>query len=254
MILFVLQNLFRLHVLIFCAQLYFNKSHFNDTPFSIFQCWVYTCHLFFYLILQVISQVRNSQQNFSGEIFFFHGSRAVRKMEPQVSPVACLLPMRDTLAVAPWTSFFLKACLKTTLCWVVATQIFFMFIPTWWRFPIWLIFFKWVETTNQFGISDFIISWLLQFPLCGYPADCHEKLISVDGSEIWWESYIIVHPVIYKGLHIPGNAQDFWTINWYLYVILSLKLTNRPWKWMVGRWSIFFWDDLFSEGILIMGI
>jgi len=35
----------------------------------------------------------------NGEIFFFHGSRAVRKMEPQVSPVACLLPMRDTLAV-----------------------------------------------------------------------------------------------------------------------------------------------------------
>ena len=66
----------------------------------------------------------NSQQNFSGEIFFFHGSRAVRKMEPQVSPVACLLPMRDTLAVAPWSSVF-KACLNTTLCWVVVTQIFF---------------------------------------------------------------------------------------------------------------------------------
>ncbi len=28
-------------------------------------------------------------------------------------------------------------------------QIFFIFTPTWGRFPIWLIFFKWVETTNQ---------------------------------------------------------------------------------------------------------
>ena len=28
-------------------------------------------------------------------------------------------------------------------------QIFFMFIPTWGNDPIWLIFFKWVETTNQ---------------------------------------------------------------------------------------------------------
>ena len=28
-------------------------------------------------------------------------------------------------------------------------QIFFIFTPIWWRFPIWLIFFKWVETTNQ---------------------------------------------------------------------------------------------------------
>ena len=27
-------------------------------------------------------------------------------------------------------------------------QIFSMFIPTWGRFPIWLIFFRWVETTN----------------------------------------------------------------------------------------------------------
>ncbi len=28
-------------------------------------------------------------------------------------------------------------------------QIFFIFTLTWGRFPIWLIFFKWVETTNQ---------------------------------------------------------------------------------------------------------
>ena len=32
--------------------------------------------------------------------------------------------------------------------WVVATQIFFMFIPIWGRFPFGLIFFKGVETTN----------------------------------------------------------------------------------------------------------
>ena len=28
-------------------------------------------------------------------------------------------------------------------------QIFFIFIPSWGRFPFWLIFLKWVETTNQ---------------------------------------------------------------------------------------------------------
>ena len=27
-------------------------------------------------------------------------------------------------------------------------QIFFIFIPIWGRFPFWLIFFRWVETTN----------------------------------------------------------------------------------------------------------
>ena len=28
-------------------------------------------------------------------------------------------------------------------------QIFFMFTPIWGRFPFWLTFFKWVETTNE---------------------------------------------------------------------------------------------------------
>ena len=28
-------------------------------------------------------------------------------------------------------------------------QIFFIFTPPWGRFPFWLIFFRWVETTNQ---------------------------------------------------------------------------------------------------------
>ena len=35
---------------------------------------------------------------------------------------------------------------KTTRLWF---QIFFIFIPTWGDEPIWLIFSKWVETTNQ---------------------------------------------------------------------------------------------------------
>jgi len=37
-------------------------------------------------------------------------------------------------------------------------QIFFMFTPIWGRFPFWLIFFRWVETTNQIicGLIEFI--------------------------------------------------------------------------------------------------
>ena len=35
---------------------------------------------------------------------------------------------------------------KWTGCWF---QIFFIFTPIWGRFPFWLIFVKWVETTNQ---------------------------------------------------------------------------------------------------------
>ena len=37
---------------------------------------------------------------------------------------------------------------RNIIYWVVATQIFFIFIPTWGNDPIWLIFLKWVETTN----------------------------------------------------------------------------------------------------------
>ena len=37
-------------------------------------------------------------------------------------------------------------------------QIFFIFTPTWGRFPFWLIFFKGVETTNQFTNFLFVVS------------------------------------------------------------------------------------------------
>ena len=36
--------------------------------------------------------------------------------------------------------------LKITRWWF---QTFFIFIPTWGRFPFWLIFFRWVKATNQ---------------------------------------------------------------------------------------------------------
>ena len=38
--------------------------------------------------------------------------------------------------------------------------IFFIFTPIWGRFPIWLIFFRWVEPTNQFseGLKNLSLS------------------------------------------------------------------------------------------------
>ena len=40
-------------------------------------------------------------------------------------------------------------------------QMFFIFTPIWGRFPFWLIFFRWVETTNQIIIweYDWISTW-----------------------------------------------------------------------------------------------
>ena len=50
---------------------------------------------------------------------------------------------RDSLQTPRWYS-------DTLYCWLVVSNIFY-FTPSWGRFPIWLIFFKGVETTNWIG-------------------------------------------------------------------------------------------------------
>ena len=45
--------------------------------------------------------------------------------------------------------------------WLVVSTIF-MFIPIWGRFPLWLIFFRWVETTNQTNVV-WASCWLWSF-------------------------------------------------------------------------------------------
>ena len=51
-------------------------------------------------------------------------------------------------------------------------QMFFIFTPTWGRFPFWLIFFKWVETTKQINnpfIWRFLKVWVERgWFLCSY--------------------------------------------------------------------------------------
>ena len=48
-------------------------------------------------------------------------------------------------------------------------QIFFIFTPIWGRFPIWLIFFKWVETTKQICVfivlKEFSLASMMESPL-----------------------------------------------------------------------------------------
>ena len=56
---------------------------------------------------------------------------------------------------APWGAPYLVVK-KITGWWC---QIFFMFIPTWGRFPFWLILFKWVETTNQISLHFIVCSF-----------------------------------------------------------------------------------------------
>ncbi len=40
-------------------------------------------------------------------------------------------------------------------------QAFFIFTPIWGRFPLWLIFFRWVETTNQIKMSKYFKSFYI---------------------------------------------------------------------------------------------
>ena len=67
-------------------------------------------------------------------------------------------PLVDEIAPNEWfdaASFWFITNFNPIVFWVVATQMFFIFIPIWGGFPFWLIFFKWVETTNQF----FFLKW-----------------------------------------------------------------------------------------------
>ena len=46
---------------------------------------------------------------------------------------------------------------------MVATQIFFIFNPTWGNDPIWLIFFRWVEKLEKHWTIMFYCIWLITF-------------------------------------------------------------------------------------------
>ena len=68
------------------------------------------------------------------------------------------------------------------LYWV---QIFFVFTPTWGDDPIWLLFFKWVETTNQTIVDDGIsnsvefVPMVFSVPLfLNYPKPIRMKVVT----------------------------------------------------------------------------
>ena len=79
---------------------------------------------------------------------------------------------------------------------------FFIFTPIWGRFPFWLIFFKWVETTNQ------KTSWFKLFPntnsgFVGFGFSLFPVLVADEGSQ---ESPSCNSP----GGHYHGEAKCWW--------------------------------------------
>ena len=96
-------------------------------------------------------------------------------------------------------------------------QIFFIFIPTWGRFPIWLIFFRWVETTNQ---------------------SSHHSMISGKGLQ-WNRSFIT----------------SWWGIlvwSWSLDVLFILLVSNMIYKYRqpnlaLGEGDLYQWTTLLPD-------
>ena len=104
-------------------------------------------------------------------------------------------------------------------------QIFFIFTPTWGRFPFWLIFFKWVESTNQ----------------------------------KWWTSpcQIIIAPVSPTSLtSLTTHPRSFHTrtLSWHSSLVFFKQLTGW-WQLKVFLFSSLFgemiqFDEYFSIGLV----
>ena len=66
-------------------------------------------------------------------------------------------------------------------------QTVFIFTPIWGRFPFWLIFFRWVETTNQMMIQ--ISSFLLSTQCFALALPCDEISLHGWGWDDKWQGF-----------------------------------------------------------------
>ena len=115
---------------------------------SIFQ----TCWAIFRNICRFIPKKRRSKKH--GALCFFWGMLSLKL-------TACTWKWMAGRLVSSWDVFLAGALLVSGRVFLKLRwwfQIFFIFTPSWGRFPFWLISFKRVETTNQFWI------WALFFP------------------------------------------------------------------------------------------
>ena len=88
-----------------------------------------------------------------------------------------------------WQSLWGAGGVADSLCqWPQFTtwwfQTFLIFTPTCGRFPFWFIFFRWVETTNQFTYFSF---------------------------NFWWMTYILIYPGIFNMEHNDRGLEDDFT-------------------------------------------
>ncbi len=105
-------------------------------------------------------------------------------------------------------------------------QIFFMFTPTWGNDPIWLIFFKWVETTNQLIILEHNRLWQVSGQMNRKPAASWiymlQKLTSMPSFTpsftpfnqlvCLWANRMYIHTTYEKLLHLLQIYHGFFTL------------------------------------------
>ena len=84
---------------------------------------------------------------------------------------------------------------------VVSNTVFFIFTPTWGNDPIWQIFLKWVETTNQYVIDIY----KLRFPHGVHDAFdlTHQGYEPIDGETC----------LIYEAVNFAQKVQEIQQLN-----------------------------------------
>ena len=125
---------------------------------------------------------------------------------------------------------------RTTRWWF---QICFIFNLTWGDDPIWLIFFKWVETTNQ-KLNVYFVPILFSWIWSGY-------VLQILEAPAHFEVTTYVDPVgrLYVIQQRPG-------MGWKEFVCTLLKISMEPknmevWKMMfLFNWVIFRFHVIFS--------
>ena len=132
-------------------------------------------------------------------------------------------------------------------------QTFFIFTPIWGRFPFWLIFFKWVETTNQKLMSFLILlgRWAVSariFPLGGLKLDSLRSLfMRFTGGEleggVGKKTLELKFLEVFRTLMVrPSLTQQAllnMVKNWFILKCLVLRMTLISISRSKGLWNMF---------------
>ena len=113
-------------------------------------------------------------------------------------------------------------------------HVFFIFTPTWGNDPIWLICFRWVETTNKFSFVDkyTIVPWIRPWET---QLNCLNQVIQSALSSPSWRSLNLSKRSLNHPEKVTLNHQE-------LFVFSQWSVRCRVW-WLDWRWQgeSFFW-------------